>query len=284
MHYLDYNEKKQHGTDDFPLEYYYINEQNLPNRMPFHWHKEIELIYILEGELRLYLDEQEYLATPGDLIYISEGVIHGGESSNCIYECLVFDLKPLLMNTHATRRTLRKVELNQIQINQHFNDSFPELLQCVKQLFSSVHKKIPGWELSVLGSLFEFYGIILQNEYYQPMDYINHTNGKLYHLKPVLEYIEANYPYPITLKTLSHIAGMSPKYFCRFFYAAIHRTPIDYLNYYRIDRACHLMETEDISISEAAYRCGFNDSNYFSRVFKKYKNYTPKQYMKHTLT
>jgi len=72
---------------------------------------------------------------------------------------------------------------------------------------------------------------------------------------------------------------MSAKYFCRFFKTVIHRTPIDYLNYYRVERASYLMETEDISVTEAAYRCGFNDSSYFVRVFKKYKNATPGKYI-----
>ena len=66
----------------------------------------------------------------------------------------------------------------------------------------------------------------------------------------MLEYIELNYQSPITLEDLSRLAGMSSKYFCRFFRAVIHRTPIDYLNYYRIERACYLMAAEDISVTE----------------------------------
>ena len=46
--------------------------------------------------------------------------------------------------------------------------------------------------------------------------------------------------YTSTLADLSRIAGMTPKYFCRYFRAAIHRTPMDYLNYYRIERACYI--------------------------------------------
>lgn len=73
---------------------------------------------------------------------------------------------------------------------------------------------------------------------------------------------------------------MSPKYFCRIFRTVIHRTPIDYLNYYRIEKACYLLETEDLSITEVAYHCGFNDSSYFIRCFKKYKQITPTKYLK----
>ena len=79
MHYLDYNEKQAHGTADFPLAYYYVDEHHPRYHMPFHWHKETELLRVVEGQLRLSLDDREYVVSAGELIYIGEGVIHGGE-------------------------------------------------------------------------------------------------------------------------------------------------------------------------------------------------------------
>lgn len=278
MHYLDYNEKKQHGTSDFPLEYYYVDQYHPRYHMPFHWHKETELLHVQSGHIRLSLDGQNHLAGPGDLIYISDGVIHGGEPSDCTYECLVFDPKFLLMQTPAIRKYLRQIEKNQIVIRQHFDDSFPELWELSEKLFSFLRTGNPGWELSALGSLLELYGILFRKEYYQFSDTVYVEHSRIQNLKPVLEYIDAHYNASVTLEDLSRLAGMSPKYFCRFFHAVIHRTPIDYLNYYRIERACYLMDTESLSVTETAYRCGFNDSGYFVRCFKKYKDITPKQY------
>ena len=94
----------------------------------------------------------------------------------------------------------------------------------------------------------------------------------------MLDFIDSSYRKPGTLETLARLAGMTPRYFCRFFYAFIHRTPIDYLNYYRVERACLLLASPDLTITEIAYRCGFNDSSYFGKVFRKYKGISPKQY------
>ena len=68
MHYLDYNEKKQHGTPDFPIEYYHVDEHHPRYNMPFHCHKELEIIRILEGILYLKLDDEELEAKAGDII------------------------------------------------------------------------------------------------------------------------------------------------------------------------------------------------------------------------
>ena len=46
MHYLDYNEKIEHGTPDFPIAFYHVDEHHSRYNMPFHWHKEMELIQV----------------------------------------------------------------------------------------------------------------------------------------------------------------------------------------------------------------------------------------------
>ena len=84
----------------------------------------------------------------------------------------------------------------------------------------------------------------------------------------------------ISLDDLSRIAGMNPKYFCRYFRSLTGRTPIDYLNYYRIECASEMLSTKDITIREVAISCGFNDESYFIKTFNKYKGITPKQFMK----
>ena len=58
-----------------------------------------------------------------------------------------------------------------------------------------------------------------------------------------------------------------------------HRTPIDYLNYYRIEQACFKLATSNDSIAEIGMSCGFNDESYFIKTFKKYKGVTPKKYL-----
>ena len=99
-------------------------------------------------------------------------------------------------------------------------------------------------------------------------------------IKNVLSYISENYDSNISLDMLAKIAGMNPKYFCRYFRSMTERTPIDYLNYYRIECACEMLTTKNISVKEAAISCGFNDESYFIKIFHKYKGITPKQFAK----
>ena len=138
-----------------------------------------------------------------------------------------------------------------------------------------------GGKLQCLGLLYQLMGLLCLDKRYtvsDKSDLSNHRN--LYLLKNVLNYIDAHYTEKITLNELARTAGMSPKYFCHFFSEMTGRTPIDYVNYYRIERACCLLAGTDSQITDIAMLCGFNDVSYFTRAFKKYKGKSPGQYLK----
>lgn len=284
MHYLDYNEQKQHGTPDFPIEFYHVDHQHPRYSMPFHWHMELEIIRILKGQMKMHLDDDEFIAFEGEIIFINEGVIHGGHPEDCIYECIVFNPHPLLMHTETCRQYIRQIFESQIMIHNHFLESDNSIQEAANSLFRAMQENAPGSELMIIGSLYQLFGVIFQYKLYGKPDLApSRSLRKMVMLKPVLEYVDACYASQITLEDLSKTAGMSPKYFCRYFHSVTHRTPMDYLNYYRIERACYEFSTTDLSVTEVAYRCGFNDTSYFIKSFKRYKGITPKQYSKQQL-
>ena len=97
MHYLDYREDRVHGTADFPFAFYHIEEGHPRYEMPFHWHREVEIIRILAGTFSCCLDDETILLKTGDILFVNPGVIHSGTPSSCVYECAVFDPSALLM-------------------------------------------------------------------------------------------------------------------------------------------------------------------------------------------
>ena len=98
----------------------------------------------------------------------------------------------------------------------------------------------------MIGTLYEFLGYILENKLYENVRIISQKDSrKIEHLKKALEVIENHYADCITLEDLSQAAGMNSKYFCRYFKDMTHRTPVDYLNYYRIEQACFKLVTSN---------------------------------------
>ena len=284
MKYFDYKEQKQHGTFDFPIAFYHVTPEHPRYNMPYHWHTECEIIRILEGEFLLIINDEKILATKGDIIFIHDGMFHGGTPNNCIYECIVFDIKILLKQKHACTKQIQDIIDQKKIIGPLLPSNIEGLKPCCDTLFESMKSMKIGYEFLTQGSLYYLIGLVLRFNLYKSKNKTNkRTQEKTLHFKNVLSLIETEYQSPLTLEDLSKSAGMAPKYFCRFFSEMTNKTPIEYLNYYRIESACEQLLTTDYSITEVALNCGFNDASYFIKMFKKHKGITPKQYIKQHL-
>ncbi|WP_343588272.1 AraC family transcriptional regulator [Flavobacterium sp.] len=97
-------------------------------------------------------------------------------------------------------------------------------------------------------------------------------------IKEVTEYIKQNLKENISLKSLSEKACMSTTSFYRFFKRELGMSPIEYILNEKIKCAKNLLKNPTLQINEVCYLAGFEDANYFIRLFKKYEGITPKQY------
>lgn len=281
MKYFDFKEEKEHGTFDFPIEFYHVTQDHPRYNMDLHWHTQCEIIRVLEGEFSLILDDEKILSKAGDILFIHDGVVHGGTPLNCVYECIVFDMNLLLKKNITCTKLLSDIINHNKIINTVISGHNDHIDIWCNYLFEAINSKEPGFELIVQGSLYNLLGMILRSGLYKTKSTsTKRTSTSLQQLKTVLTLLEEKFSEPLTLEDLSKSVGMTPKYFCRFFHQMTNKTPIEYLNYYRIDVACELMLTKDICITDVALDCGFNDVSYFIKTFKKYKGITPKQCIK----
>lgn len=279
MQHINYHENRQRGTTDFPVEFHHVDKNHHHYTMPYHWHPEFELIRVLEGSFTVFIEEKMHTAIKGSTIMIPNGLLHSGIPHDCIYECVVFDMNMLLKENDGNRKYIKQITNHQLELNTYFDPSYHHIHQAACFIFEALIDKKTGYQMLVRGSLYQLFGIILSEGYYSTNpSQTARVHKRMMQLKQVLEYIEDNYSAPITLEELAGSVGMSRKYFCRFFREMTHQTAFEYLNYYRIERACYQFTTTDLSVTEVAFNCGFNDLSYFIKTFKKYKHTTPKKY------
>ena len=99
-------------------------------------------------------------------------------------------------------------------------------------------------------------------------------------LRPVVEYIAEHYNEKLTIEKLSDMITVSPDYFTKIFKESMGKTPIDYINTVRINRAMRYLSDTDMSMIEIADKIGFCNANYFHKIFKQYMNSSPLAYRK----
>lgn len=97
-------------------------------------------------------------------------------------------------------------------------------------------------------------------------------------IQKVMEYVNTNYMNRITLNDVSEHVSFSVSYLSRMFKEEKGTSLTSYINEVRIRNAKMLIKQSDISLSQAAYLCGFDDQSYFSKVFRKMTGTTPGKY------
>jgi AraC-like DNA-binding protein len=242
-----------------------------------------------KGSLILHADQQEITGTVGDFFLIRDSMLHGfTPQTDCIYECLLFDLHSLFRGSETFQKFLRPVYRLELLPNILYHKTTQPELYALADALMKTHScrhydpdhTTPNYhELVTVSELSLFFAQILQNKLFTKNEKsdipVPHRIGQI---RAVLEYIEQHYSSNITLSSMASVAGMNPKYFCRIFKEVTQQTPMDYVIFYRVEQAAEMLINTDLSVLEIAMECGFNDYSYFIRTFKKLKSATPKQY------
>lgn len=113
---------------------------------------------------------------------------------------------------------------------------------------------------------------------FQKDTFIEETEQTNYFIEAAKEYIAEHYTENISLTDAAEAAGISSGYLSTMFTQHEKCGFVDYLNKVRIERACCYLEQQNLKNYEIAYKTGFRDEKYFSKVFKKFMGVTPREY------
>lgn len=94
----------------------------------------------------------------------------------------------------------------------------------------------------------------------------------------VEEYIRSDYMNDISMQDAARAVNYSEAYFCKMFKQQFGQNFTSYLAEYRIEEAKKLLRLPNVSVKEAGIRVGYNDSNYFARVFRRMNGVSPSEY------
>lgn len=274
MNFNDLYENKKRGSIDFPIELHYVDENHPRYHMPMHWHLEHELILVRQGSFVLSLNGKKFDLHPGDCVWIGEGIVHGGLPHDCIYECIVFGLADLLQASPVFQRRAADYPAGHTEILRRGSDA----AGLAVQIFQTLQAQSRGYELVSIGLIWQLAGALLSAESHSSL--LRTNREQVHRLKKVLTYIRNHFDTTVTLEELARVADMSPRYFCRAFSQFTGKTPIAYLNFYRIEVAGERLLMTEESITTIGFSCGFNDASYFSKMFLKEKGVSPSQYRK----
>jgi len=277
--------KKQDYFEDqtLPLQVYIRDPQP---EFPLHAHGFDELVIILHGTAVHTVDDRQFPVKSGDVFVISGTHEHQYQDMHRLALAnILFDSRSLQMSQWDVRalsgfhalfalepvlRTQQKfnsrLQLSERQLN-HANE-------IIRDLIRETETRNPGYRVMAKG-------LFMQLTVFLSRCYSNKPSGEsldLLRLGDAIAHIETCFAEKISLDDLARKAHLSKRQFQRIFTECIGRSPIDHLLHVRVQRAAGLLRQTDRSITDIAFDCGFNDSNYFTRQFRNVMDHTPKQY------
>lgn len=242
----------------------------------FHWHEAIEIYYVRSGGLDLNCRGTVEHLVRGDIGLVGWGQPHRGLGfeNNTLHYILQIDLS----------KSVHLSKYEQLQMpDMLFKTSVRKdiyLANLLDSIISEYDKKDIGFELNVIAGFYNFFAHIMR-KYMPPKNTASLAKNlqSLKHVHEILKQLNKNYKQISSLEELAKKLGLSKEYMCRIFKKHTGNTIFAHLNEQRCHYAASLI-LEGRPLSEVSELAGFNDYNYFSRIFKRIMNASPSEYSK----
>jgi AraC-like DNA-binding protein/mannose-6-phosphate isomerase-like protein (cupin superfamily) len=267
-------------NNQFPIQL--VKNESSENIQVFsnHWHEQMEILYFVTGSAIIECNSIPYKVSAGDLIIINSNELHSGYNpgGNLAYFC--FNIDPSLFQSSFVDscevKYIAPIERNMILFKNLVRGDVP-IIECIETVIREHDKKDIAYELVIKSCVYNLLAILIRDYTTQIVTQAEYEKKlmKLERFRNVFDYIEENYTEKINMEDLYRMANLSGYYFCRLFKQITGKTANEYIINFRLNKAEHQLKNSDMNITEIALSTGFNDVNYFSRLFKKYKKITP---------
>lgn len=233
-----------------------------------HLHNHIELVYMIEGRAKAFVDSRECIICTGDAFIVFPNKIHQYQkidNENSFVSIFPPELCPEFQNIFKHKVPVSPVIKNAAENNK--------ILPIIKNIVEINKEKTSFYD-----TLNKGYFLVLLSELFQLMEFEESKSSDGNTIKTILNYCSENYSRDIQLESISQALHISKYYISHLFSQKLHMGFNEYIGMLRISDACKLLVSQDKSITEVAYSVGFNSTRSFNRLFLKYTGTTPKQY------
>ncbi len=282
---VDHSQKelKPHGTLEFPCAGYASTYSDAPTDIiPWHWHEELEIIYIKKGTLKLQIPSTHYLINEGDCAIINANILHYAMAvRTCELHSLVFSTSVITGSTGSSfyQKYMQPLLSCSSFTCIVFEEQYSDIAQYFCKAFEALRTDTFGYEFTVREELSRICLYLYEHFSNQLFTAKQTQNLDSIRIEKMIDFIQSHYTENITLSHIAESVDVGERECLRCFKRAIGQSPIQYLLKYRLMQGANLLMTHPaLSISEIASTCGFDHPSYFSKMFKQFYNCSPKEY------
>lgn len=279
-----YEELLPDFSPDFPYIASYVElHKHIGRQSPWHWHKKVELFYMLQGALEYSTPQKKIFFSKGSAGFVNSNVLHMAKAVDGINPVisLLHIFNPILISGYtgsiidqkyvSPLVTASGIEMIEICPD---NPKHLQLLDTLRQSFELSEQRY--YEIQLREVLSEMWCKLLDIS--KPLidsKYNSQTNDKI---KMMMVFIQKHYSEKITISQIASNAFISERECFRIFHNCLKMTPVEYITNYRIQRACYMLTESNEPITYIGQACGLGSSSYFSKLFHRLVGCSPTQY------
>ncbi len=158
------------------------------------------------------------------------------------------------------------------------SDQLNDVRKILQKIQQEMDERHPSWEIMSLTLLQELFITLARSYSFSGQK----QSRRMFNLARMIQFIEKNYSSDISRDQIMYAGNVSNAVGSRIFKEFLGKSPVEYLNFIRIQHAVELLKNGQESVASVARLCGFRDSNYFSSCFKKSTGYSPRQFKRWT--
>ncbi|WP_438347971.1 AraC family transcriptional regulator [Paenibacillus sp. FA6] len=226
--------------------------------------------YIIKGKGILQLNKETYSLTEGQGFLICPNDIayyKADDHDPWVYTFWGF-------NGIDALNYLNRAQLNHSNpiFTHHYDDQFAEIINKMINLKNMIHSR----DIMFTGLLLQLLSILIEDSNFE----VKSEYTKDLYVKKAIDYIHRNYSNKTSIGEIAKFVGLDRKYLSTVFKSVSGISPQEYLVKYRINKSCELMANNALAIGDIARSIGYSDPYLFSKVFKKIKGCSPRDFRK----
>lgn len=256
----------------------------------FHWHEELEFYYVKKGAVLLQCNGREQWIKEGQVGFVNWCQLHRGSQFLDGTEHYIIQIGTEFFSAEIISYTKKQKQCNYLSMLIAYNQQFPvalteckDIIDLLEKMISLLYNQGTAYQLRLKAAVYNLLAVLAEhvdfNCLLKDSKEYNTELLPLEHVKKILFFLSENYMYPdkVALPELSHHFGLSIPYLCRIFKQYTNMTVTTYLHELRCNRAASFIQ-KGTSLEETAYLTGFQDYNYFSKIFKRVIGMSPRKY------
>lgn len=280
-------ELEKHGTETFPMT---VNHDDLwsfeGKNVPIHWHNDLEINLIREGEAVFQVYQKSYRVRTGEGFLLNRNVPHSCSSpgnEHVRYSTIL--VRPDFLYGDFGSDVERKCFQPFLQNSAipciyltGFDENGKEILQKLNQVEEAFDRKRFCYELKIKGLLCEAFAMILYGHRQELTKFVPANLQELERLEKMLNYLNMHFTEVISLQDLADQVHLSREVCCRLFKKMTGKTITGYLEEYRVNKSFSLVQSGQYSMTQITEMVGFSNPSRFASAFRKRFGCNPGEY------